>query len=284
MSGAAGQPLEIVLHIPKCAGSTIEVHLLKHLGPEAFWSPRRRGRAVPIELFGRKYNGRMPAPPEAIRAISGHYIGRSVEARFAGRAIRRSVLMREPQALVLSWYNYRMARYRSLGQAGYPFGLHLACMPPDPLAHFLLANWLELPWARLARMDAGEKLARLEAAFAAFDFIGDVSDCDRLVAELSRRLGIPEAAEAANTAHGWRAETGIEPLRREMLAPEDAAELDRRTRLDTAFWRRVARREQAAFAAADAMPFLRSELRRPLAELARKRLRGRRMVDTAPQP
>lgn len=269
----APRPLEIVLHIPKCAGSTIEIHLLEHLGPAAFWSPRRRGRAVPIELFARKYNSRMPGPPEEIRAISGHYIGLSIEARFAGRQIRRSVLMREPKALVLSWYNYRMARYRSLGQAGYPFALHLRCMPPDPLAHFLLANWLELPWLRLARMDPAEKLARLEAAFEGFDFIGDVSDCDRLVADLSRRLAIPEQAAAANTAHGWREETGIEPLRLGELTAEDAEALDRRTRLDTALWRRVARGEDAPFASRDAAPFLASELRRPQAELARRRLR-----------
>ncbi len=278
MTGASqgGAPLEIVLHVPKCAGSTIETHLLSHLGERAFWSPKKRSRSLPLELFARKYRDRLPGPAEEVRAVSGHYIGRSVEALFQGRAIRRSVLFREPRALVLSWYNYRMGRYRSLGQAGYPFALHLRSLPPDPLAHFLLAHWLEMPWTRLARMGAGEKLAALEAAFAGFDFVGDVADCDRLIADLSARLGIPAEAREVNTGQAWEGETGHRPLRLADLSEAEADLLDRRTALDRAFWRRVAQGERAGFDPGAAAPFLAAEIARPLAEARRQWLRGRR--------
>ncbi len=280
---SAGAPLEIVLHVPKCAGSTIETHLLRHLGPLAFWSPRRRARALPLELFGRKYDGRPPGPLDGIRAISGHYIGRSVERRFAERRIRRSVLIREPRALVLSWYNYRQMRYRSLGQAGYSFALHLDTLPPDPLTHFLLANWLEVSWPRLAAMDANEKLARLEAALADFDFVGDVSDCDRLVADLSSRLGIPAVAEPVNTETRWRQEIAFTPARHETLTAEERARLEARTQLDRALWLRVARGELAEIGATGTASFFRSELRRPVAEIRRRRARAR-PADPGAQP
>jgi hypothetical protein len=269
---AGERGVEIVLHVPKCAGTTIEEHLERHLG-EAFWSPPKRTRRLPLELFARKYAARPPVPPERIRAVSGHFIGRSVERLFAGRPVRRSVLLREPEALILSWYNYRMMRYRAQGRNPYPLALHLRSLPPDPLAHFLLAHWLEIPWARLAAMRAEEKLARLEDALAGFDTVGDIADCDRLVARLSRRLAIPETARPENTGERWRAGTGWTPLRREDLSEADRALLAARTRLDSALHARAVLGREAPLAAP--VPLLRAELARPLAELARRRARDR---------
>lgn len=267
--------LEIVLHIPKCAGSTIEVHLDTHLGRRAFWSAKKRSRSLPLAPFGRKYKAVLPAPPEEIRAISGHYIGRSVEAHFPGRRLRRAVLMREPRALVLSWYNFRMASYRAKGWGSYPFGTHLRSLPADPMSHFLLANWLEMPWARLVRTAPSDKLARLEAALGAFDVVGDISDCDRLVADLSRRLGIPEVAEPANTAHGWEKDVAWVPLKLADLTTQDRGELDRRTVLDRLLYARAVRGEAGDGDPANAAPFLATELSRPPHELARRRARSR---------
>lgn len=285
MSGArAGGSVEIVLHIPKCAGTTVETHLERHLDT-AYWAPPKRFRALPLEVQGRKYRLPPPVPPARIRAVSGHMIGRSVERLFAGREIHRSVLMREPAALVLSWYNYRMMRYRAQGLAGYPLALHLASLPPDPMAHFLLMHWLEMPWLRLAAMRPSEKLARLEDALGDFDRVGDVADCDRMVREMSARLAIPGQAEPENTAEGWRDTTGWRPLRLGDLAPDEAARLARRTALDTALYARLVRRESAPFADADAEPFLGAELGRPVAELRRRRLRARAPLDSpAPPP
>ncbi len=96
-----------VLHVPKCAGSTIEFHLKKQLGPKGFWSPPKRTRKLPLELLGRKYDNRLPGPATAIRAISGHFLGRSIENYFPERQIGRVILLRRPADLMLFWYNFQ---------------------------------------------------------------------------------------------------------------------------------------------------------------------------------
>lgn len=267
-------PLEVVLHVPKCAGSTIEAHLETHLGAPAFWSAPKRSRNVPLELLRRKYANPPAGGTEPILAISGHYIGQSVLKHFPGRRPIRSVLLREPKALVLSWYNFRMMRYVSQGLAPYPFALHLRSLPPDPLCHFLLAHWLERSWLDMARMRPAEKLARLEAAFDGFDFVGDIAECDRLVAQISDRLGIPGEATRTNTGEGWRAETGWEPLRLDALTGEERSLLERRTQLDACLYGRLIRQETAPLDVRIVAPFVASELRRPAAEIARRRRRG----------
>jgi hypothetical protein len=270
--------VEIVLHVPKCAGTTVERHLERHLGAH-FWSTRRRRPGMPSELMGRKYAG--PAMPTGLyRAVSGHWVGRSVAALFAPRPVRVSVLLRDPAALVLSWYNYRMMRYRAAGRRPYGFGLHLASLPADPMAHFLLERWLELPWTALATMGRAEKRARLDAALGAMDFVGDISDCDRLVARLSRRLGLPERAEARNTRDGWQRRDGDwRALGPDDLSPGERAALARHVALDAYLWRRWALGEGEAEPAAG-RGFLGSEAARAGAELRRRLHRmGDRPVD-----
>lgn len=271
---APPNPVYLLPHVPKCAGSTVEIHLRDHL-EDGFWSPGKRSRHLPINFLRRKFDATPPAAPEEIVAVSGHWVGRSVERLFPGRQLWRGVLLREPAALVLSWYNYRMMRYSATGRSPYPFALHLRSLPPDPVAHFLLERWLELPWWRLAKLSPGEKCRMLDEMLDRFDFVGDISDCDRLIALLSKRLDIPPVAASINTADSWRALASWEPLRRDRLSPEDAAELRRRTRLDDYLWRRWALRETAIPPAADQVaPFLRSELARPLAEIRRRQKRG----------
>lgn len=259
--------VHLCLHVPKCAGTTVEAHLARHLGP-AFWSPDRRLRALPVSLMGRKYAMPPPVAPEGIRAVSGHWIGRSVERLFAGRAIRRSILLREPGALMLSWYNHRMARYAAAGRARYGFALHLASLPPDPVAHFLLERWLELSWGRLAAMTGAQKRRRLDALLAGFDFVGDVGECDRLIAWLARDLGVSPDATRANTA-GGRSGTAPAPIGLADLSPAERAALERRTRLDRWLWQRWAAGRDCPLPA-PSLPFLAGELARPLAELRRR--------------
>lgn len=267
---SAASALEIVLHVPKCAGSTIERHLSLALGQAAFWSPPRRRRGFPQELLARKYV-RASAPPVAgVRAVGGHYVGRSVEEMFADRRIRRSVLLRKPADLVLSWYNYRMMRYQAKGRPTYPFDIHLKSLPSDPLTHFLLATWLETPWTDLARMRPAEKYERVAAALDPFDFIGDIKDCDTLVRALSERLSIPAEAESVNTGEDWSARSDWTPVRAIDLGDAERAQLARRTRIDQALFARFVLGDDAPFDARTAASFPRTELSRPLAELRRR--------------
>ncbi|MEM8700032.1 MAG: hypothetical protein AAGF44_12725, partial [Pseudomonadota bacterium] len=100
------------------------------------------------------------------------------------------------------------------------------------------------------------------------------ADADRLIAEISGRLGIPTIAEASNTSEDWQALTGWKPLRRTDLQPATVAELARRTRLDSYLWRRWACGDSTARPPAAPAGFLASELRRPIAELRRRLIRG----------
>lgn len=269
------EPVLLLPHVPKCAGSTVERHLAAHLGRPGFWSPRRRARALPVELFGRKWDARLPGPAGAVRAVSGHYVGRSVVRLFEGRPVWRAVLLRDPAALLLSWYNYRMMRYRAAGQNPYPFEVELAARPADPMAHFLLERWCELPWWRITRLSTDDKRAMLDEVLGGFDFVADIAGCDALVAEVSRRLGIPETAERRNTAGEWTARVDWTPLRAGDLAPATRARLAERTGLDRWLWERWALGREPGGPPRTAS-FLRAELGRPVAELRRRLSRGHR--------
>ena len=145
------EPLLIHIHVPKCAGTTVENHLHAELGENGFWAPGKRTRKFPLGWFGRKYNATPRAAVKDIRAISGHFVGRSVEDMFPDRRIVRSIILREPEALLLSYYNYRMMRYMTRGQNAYGFSLFLRATRQNFITHFLLERWLELPCCERAR-------------------------------------------------------------------------------------------------------------------------------------
>jgi len=275
-NAAASQPnraeadaVQIVLHVPKCAGSTIHLHLAEHLGPTGYWTPPRRSRGLPQEMLGRKYVRGSHPPLPGVRAVSGHFLGLSVERLFEGRPLRRYVLLRTPSAHVLSWYNFRMMRYLAKGRPTYSFKVHLEGLPPDPMTHFLLASWLELPWIRLASMSPSEKYDRVQDALSGFDLVGDIADCDRLIGILSERLSIPDAAPRANTGEDWEGQTKWRRLTLADLSDADRDMLERRTQLDAALHRQAVLGEAAGFDPGKAIRFLPSEIARSRAGLAR---------------
>lgn len=265
--------LFIALHVPKCAGSTLESHLERHLGA-AFWSPRRRLRRVPPEVLGRKYDRRMPAPPERIRAVSGHYVGRSVLELFPERRPVTSIVLREPTAQVVSRYNSRMARYLAEGRRTYPFRLDVLSLPPNPVADFLLTHWLEMSWPRAAALPAPAKVELLDDLLGRIDRVADVSAADGLVADLSRALGIPERAAPRNVSAAAAATLGWTPLRIDDLDADDRALVERRTGIDRYLWRRWALGERVPRPEASGRSHLADEALRPLHEVRRRYLRG----------
>jgi hypothetical protein len=199
-----------LLHVPKTAGQTLRGHFAEHCAPGLFWEPRRgRDDAQPM------------AAPARVRAVSGHDLGHSLEGPFVGREIRRIVLLREPLSLQLSLYNYRMMNYLAKGQGTYSFALHLRTLPRDFVAHWLLSRWLEIPWATLTRLSDARKYALLNRALASFWFVGDYTDCDRLIASLAAELGVPDTATPRNTARQWQRQVEWRPLRIEELSSAD---------------------------------------------------------------
>src|SRR5262245_48355897 len=121
VSRADAGPIHLIYHVPKCAGCSVHCHLSTHAPTGTYHRVnKRRG---PGRFFLPYDLSRMPEP-EHLRAIGGHYIGSSIERVFAGRKIRRSILLRDPVSQFVSHYNFRMMRYLSQGLQ--PYSLEIA--------------------------------------------------------------------------------------------------------------------------------------------------------------
>jgi hypothetical protein len=274
LASDANTAVYFILHIPKTAGQTIQYHLAEHCPPGAFWNPR--GVPYPLSLFGRRH--RVPGSGELsrVRGVAGHDLGRSLERQFPGREIRRVVLLREPLSLQLSLYNYRMMNHLAKGLGTYPFGVHLRAQPRDFIAHWLLARWLEIPWPRLMAMSDEDKYRTLNRALGQFWFVGDFTDCDRVIAAIAPDLAVPAIAEPRNTARQWHKQIKWEPLTEAAMSPGLRQAVYRQNPLDRALWESW---QGAAFDAPAVRPrplqpespigFLKHETARPFFLLAR---------------
>ncbi|MFV0367188.1 MAG: hypothetical protein ACK5KM_01890 [Hyphomicrobiaceae bacterium] len=259
--------LHLILHVPKCAGRTFEYHLSKHLGPQRFWSPDKRTRKLPLELFARKYDARPPGPLEDVEAISGHLFGQSIEKMFPDREIKRSVIFRDPVKQILSWYNYRMMRYMSEGLKPFPFALFVKSFPKNPTANFLLERWLEKPWVSHGTISAKKKVMLLDASLSRFDRISDISEANALYAWHCEDLGIPTDPGRANTSEEWVKRTGWKPLGLSDLTDQDRALLESRFAVDRYLWKRWALKQDIVLEHTNASQDLQAELVRPIFEL-----------------
>lgn len=240
-------PLLVHVHVPKCAGTTVENHLKSQLGTEGMWAPPKRSRRFPLGWFSYKYDPALLVPTKQVRAISGHFIGQSIEKMFPGRRIIRSVILREPESLMLSYYNFRMMRYLRDGQHSYSFSLFMRSMRLNPAAHFLLERWAELPWIELARLSEEKKAVLLDEMLGSFDFVADIASTNALLASLSTEIGIATTATPQNTAEENQKKIGWKLLRRNDLTQGDRRLIESRTSLDRYLWRRWAQKENIAF-------------------------------------
>jgi hypothetical protein len=212
--------LFIAVHVPKCAGRTLERHVLRHLPGNECWVTTKRFVRTP-HIVGRHYQLRDPRQLQATRVISGHHAAQSMERLFPDRDIMHSVLIREPVSFHLSYYNFRMMRYIERGWRPHSFELHLKSQPHDPITHFLSPQ---------------KKYNLVNRALSKFWFVADLSKCDELIALMSRDLAIPETAERCNTSELWTARTHWQPLTRDDIAPKTLEALTKRTRIDKAVW------------------------------------------------
>lgn len=211
MPGDAAPPIYFLLHAPKAAGTTIEEHLRRFMAPERLWIPEPASTAA--MLRGRRYSPAGMPDPAGLRALSGHWIGRSLERRFPGRDIRRTLLLRDPVEFQVSFYNHRTTFALSRGQPTFSFERHLRQFPRDLIAILLLWQWLELPTARLLLLTDARKYELLNEALAGFWFVGGHQHCDRLISAIAADLEVPAAAARHNTSSYWQKGVGWRPLR-----------------------------------------------------------------------
>ncbi len=227
---SATGPVYFLLHIPKTAGQTIQMHLAEHCAPGAFWQsqepPRPRSGASAADF------------PDVTRArvISGHHIGRSLEQFFTRREIRRIVLLRDPVKLHLSLYNWKMMDHLAKGLGTYSFELHLKALPCNFVSHFLLSRWLEIPRRQLIFIPDDQKYAILNQVMARFWFVGAHSDCNRIISAISGELGIPPLARWRNSSAEAQIHTGWRLLTEKSLSRATCEALRAKNALDQRLW------------------------------------------------
>ncbi len=231
----SGRTVHFLLHVPKCAGTTVEAHFRTHLGEVqqggAFMiAPRWES---PLRnLVGNRYPGLAPERLAGVRAVSGHSLSRSMAALFPGASLRESVLLREPLGYLLSFYNYHWTRFDEGWGARPPaFGTWYRAQRRNPVSRFLLNRYFEQGVPALYRLSSAGRLAWLEARLARFHFVGSHERADEMIAGISRELGVPEAVEHRNVTPARRLRPGDLPSG---LAARIAAE----NALDQTLWER----------------------------------------------
>lgn len=215
-----------LLHIPKTGGQTAQLHLEKYCAPGVFWRPPRNYRKVIRDGFDLS----------RLRAVSSHFIDKALEQHFAGREIRRSVLLRDPVELQLSLYNFRMMNYLAKGQGTYSFALHQRALPRNFIAHRLLSNWLGISWPALLAMPDAQKYDLVVQCLSDFWFVGSHAMGDELIAAIADDLGIPAEAERYNTKADWTRQVEWTPLTFDDLSSRDVMRLRSRNVIDQAIW------------------------------------------------
>jgi len=235
LSNGTAPPVYFFVWLPKTAGTTLYDHLWTHMPRERLWEPSLPSA---LRLLSRhRYDiARMPdlAP---IRAVTGHWMGRSLEHLFPGREIRRTVLLRDPIGFQISYYNFRMMRAVASGRRPtLGFDRHLRQMPRDHLALVLLAYWLEMPISTFLRTSDERKYELLNEALADFWFVGSYLDCDRLIMAVADDLEVPPVATAKNTSAFWERRFDWKPLRADDLTADMRAGILACNPIHAALW------------------------------------------------
>ncbi len=97
----SGRVVHFVLHVPKCAGTTVEEHFRGPLHHGFLIAPR--WEHVLRNIIGNRYQYPPDAPRlKPVKMVSGHSLSVSLKRHFPGAEIRESVLLREPLGYFLS--------------------------------------------------------------------------------------------------------------------------------------------------------------------------------------
>ena len=81
-----------------------------------------------------------------------------------------------------------------------------------------------------------QKYAALNRALSQFWFVGSYTDRDRLIAAISRDLGLPAAARRRNTAAEWEKRVNWQPKKAAELSLATHEEILAHNSLDQAQW------------------------------------------------
>lgn len=194
MTGARNV-VHFLLHVPKCAGTSVEHHFRTHLGDAFYIAPR--WESLLRNFLGNRYPSLKPDRLDHVRVASGHSLSVGLKRLFPGATIRASVLLREPVSWHLSMYNFRL---RTLGLAprDLPFARWYSTTRRNPISRFLLNRFFEQGIPGIYRLSSAARLAFIEARLARFHFVGDIRHADEMIAVISREIGVPETPVRQN--------------------------------------------------------------------------------------
>jgi hypothetical protein len=227
--------VHFLLHVPKCAGTTVEQHFRETLGPGFLLAPRWHN---PLRsIIGNRYS-MAPGDPRLayLKVITGHSMGVSLKRHLEDAEIRESVLLRDPVGYHLSLYNFRVARHR-VGAAPKPpgFASWYLAQRRNPISRFILNHYYEQGIPVLYRLSSRDRLAWLEERFREFWFVGSYRRADEMIAGISRELGVGGEAERRNTGPvDEMTEATLDARMRGRIVTENA--------VDQALWERWAER------------------------------------------
>ena len=226
-------PVHFVYHVPKCAGRTIDRHLSLSLPQSAYHRlQRRRG----LGRFVRRCDDTGLADPEAVRVVSGHHLGLSVDPQFGRRLILRSLLLRDPASHFVSYYNYRMIRYISQGLQPYSAAVAYGAQQRNFITHYILKNFLELTWTQIASLSDQEKYDLVNAFLSTFWFVGDYRLCDAFIGALGEQLGISANARPHNTMVELARGAQWTPLTLDLLPRKAVSKIVSENMIDQKLW------------------------------------------------
>jgi hypothetical protein len=227
--------VHFLLHVPKCAGTTVEEHFRATLGDGFLLAPRWHN---PLRsIIGNRYSMAQDDPRLAhLKVITGHSMGVSLKRHFADADIRESVLLRDPVGYHLSLYNYRITRHRAgTGPKPPGFASWYLAQRRNPISRFILNHYYERGVPALYRLSSRDRLAWLEQRFGEFWFVGSYRRADEMIAGISRELGVAGKAARRNTGSVHEmTEATLDPRMRERIVTESA--------VDQALWERWAER------------------------------------------
>lgn len=222
MGESARPPVLYFVHVPKCAGRTVESHLMRNLPDDAVFRP---DRAAPLGryLAGASWRAEKPERPERVRVVTGHFFGKSIGRWLPEHERHEAILMRDPVGLFLSWYNFRMMRYANKGLHVPSFEAWYARRERNPVVRHLFTTYLG--WS-VPRFLTADKAAITDHAIETLDrfwFVASYRQADALVAAIADILPVPSKAEYRNrTNYRFRDRASLD----ERLVARIAAEND----------------------------------------------------------
>lgn len=231
-------PVHFLVHVPKCAGTTVEHHFQSHLGDGFLIAPR--WESVWRNVLGNRYPYGPSDPRLArVRAVSGHSLSVGLARFFPGRDIRESVLIRQPQGFFLSNYNYRAMRHaEGWGPEPPAFETWYSAQRRNPITRFLLSRYFDWGSVALYRLSSSDRLAWLEERLARFHFVGQHRHAGEMIAGISREMGLPETVENRNV-------TTVRAIAAEELPDRLRLRIAEENPVDQALWDRWGDRKWA---------------------------------------